>query len=453
VPSLGIYPHAGFLGVDAFFVLSGFLITGLLLREQMTSGRVGIGGFYQRRALRLLPALIVLLGVHVVYTWIHDASMAIERHSDFAVLFYYSNTWLLRTPMTPSLGPLWSLAVEEQFYLVWPLVVVLFLGIRRRTSIVVSTTVVLIATVCVYRAMLWAHGTSRFVVYTRVTTRADALLMGALLAQLWVRGLTPKRGITWFAWPALALYLYFVFHGISGDFLHRGGYTLVALMIAVVILAVLETSWKVNAVLRFRPLREIGRLSYGLYIWHLFVFYAVLYYAHTASDAARVTLALTVTALACVTSWLFVEQPFLQWKVRLDRRADAPSHDAVTTGIAPERHRRGGDARRGFPRLASAIVLIALLVGGTGLWLTRHDAYEKQKPADRRFPRTQTVVTMPNEVGETVFEAAHALVDEHLNIVLVGRADPAPRGIVVEQSVAPGTRVHEGTLVRIVYSR
>lgn len=109
-------------------------------------------------------------------------------------------------------------------------------------------------------------------------TRADSLLVGALLGQLWVRRKVPTRGLTFAAWPALAFYAFLVANRTSDEFLYRGGWTLVAIAVAIMILAILESNWIVNRVLAFGPLRLVGRVSYGLYIWHLAIFEAIVKY-------------------------------------------------------------------------------------------------------------------------------------------------------------------------------
>jgi len=319
VPSLfhRITKGGGF-GVDAFFVLSGFLITAILLRDQASGGRVRFGAFYRRRALRLLPALVLFLAVYMYYEWVTSMPGAHEPSSALSVIFYYSNTWLHRVPMSTGLGNMWSLAVEEQFYLVWPLCLALFFGLRRRLAPTVAILVATIAVVAIRRAIMWNHGVSWLWLYTRLGTRADALLVGCLLAQLWVRGKLPKRGVQLAGWIALAYYLYLVRVGAGDPFLYRGGYTLIAILVGTILLAILQTDWLVSRVLRWAPLRAVGRVSYGLYIWHLAIFNAVWRYGLLWPPITQATVALSLTALATCGSWFLVERPFLRWKDRLE---------------------------------------------------------------------------------------------------------------------------------------
>jgi peptidoglycan/LPS O-acetylase OafA/YrhL len=308
----------GGFGVDAFFVLSGFLITAILLRDQNSGGRVRFGAFYRRRALRLLPALVVFLVVYVFYEAVTNLPKHHEPSSALSILFYYSNTWLHRTPQSPGLGQMWSLAVEEQFYFLWPLCFALFFGLRRRFSVTVALMVGLIATVAIRRAILWNHGISWLWLYTRLFTRADALLVGCLIAQFWVRGKLPKRGMQVAGWIALAYFAFLVRRGAGDPFLYRGGFTLIALTVGVILIAVLETDWVVNRFLRLPPLRAVGRVSYGLYIWHLAIFNAVTRYGRFWNPWWQTIVALGLTAVATCASWFLVERPFLRWKDRLE---------------------------------------------------------------------------------------------------------------------------------------
>jgi peptidoglycan/LPS O-acetylase OafA/YrhL len=331
-PGLDWLPDGGGLGVDIFFVLSGFLITALLLREQDASGRVSFGGFYTRRALRLLPALVVLLAAQLVYAISVNTPPAIERSSLLAVLFYYWNWKIIVSfpAIAPGLAHLWSLSVEEQFYLLWPAVVVCFLGVRRRLSTVVIVIGVAMAAVVIARIVIARH-TLEAVTYYRTDLRADALLAGALAAHVWVRTTLPRR----FLVPAAWLSLLFVVGCIVGTsheskFLFNGGFTVFAFAVAIMLLAILDTRWPVRQVLSNRPLRAVGRVSYGLYLWHWFIFVVVARSLDDWPPLMRLVVALSASALATVGSWYLVERPFL----RMKRRA-RPLSEVARSEVSP----------------------------------------------------------------------------------------------------------------------
>lgn len=313
----------GALGVDLFFVLSGFLITALLLRERAGRGRVRFGAFYRRRALRLLPALLVLLGAFFVYATATGLPADTTRSSILSVLFYYANwQFVLHHQMTPYLGHLWSLSVEEQFYLVWPLVVVVLSAYVRRLRTVVIIMLGAIVVVALNRAWQYHSGTLYLLVYGRTDTRADALLVGALLAQLWVRRWTPTRKLAPMAWAAVAvLAACVVWSNAVGPFLYDGGFTLVALAGGVLILAAIDGDWIGGRLLGLRWLCAIGLVSYGLYLWHIPIFFGVARYGADWDPLVRVGVALALTATVTVASWFLVERPALRWKDRLEGRA------------------------------------------------------------------------------------------------------------------------------------
>ena len=137
---------------------------------------------------------ICCLAVHVVYTAITRQSLSTEWLTVRGALLYVSNwTWKWDGfKSAPGLGQLWSLSIEEQFYLVWPAMLLLFLGIRRRTEVVVTVMVVAILAVAIHRAVMWHDGTNWLFLYLRTDTRAYLLLVGALLAQVWIRGLASR---------------------------------------------------------------------------------------------------------------------------------------------------------------------------------------------------------------------------------------------------------------------
>jgi peptidoglycan/LPS O-acetylase OafA/YrhL len=315
--------RGGFLGVNIFFVLSGFLITALLLREQADRGHVRFGTFYAGRALRLLPALYVLLAAHVVYVAVtHPFPFENELVSVRAGVFYYFNwqvVWDVHKVAT-DLGHLWSLSIEEQFYLVWPAVLIVFLGLRHRARTVTAVLIAVIVIIAVNRGLLW-HPAAWQELLNRTDTQADGLFVGALLAALWVRRRTPSRGLVltgWIAFGVIALSVELV----RGDrsFYFYGGSTLFAVAVAALILATLETNWPVNRLLRLAPLRAIGRVSYGLYLWHYPIFWVVARYGAAWPVPVPAIVGFTAAGTATVLSWVLVEQPALRWKRRLQAR-------------------------------------------------------------------------------------------------------------------------------------
>ncbi len=348
-PRVDQFMAGGYLGVDLFFVLSGFLITALLLSEQGQHGAVRFGSFYGRRALRLLPALFALLAAYAAYNIIagepREPMLTTARYA----LFYMSNwqaAWHLTT-IAPGLDHLWSLSIEEQFYLFWPWVLIGLLGIRRSAAFVATVLVAAIFAVAVHRAVMWHDiqpGLPAILqllrgkrVFMGLDTRVDELLIGCLLASLWVRGRTPTRGVVTAAWVGtITLLLCIQFSGGGGgNFVYYGGYDVIALATALLILAIVDGRWIGNRLLSVSPLRLIGRVSYGLYLWHLPIFYAVAVNLPHEPRIIRVALAFSLTAIAVTASWKFIEQPALRLKRRLERREDV-SVDRSSTDAARE---------------------------------------------------------------------------------------------------------------------
>ena len=315
----------GFLGVDLFLVLSGFLITTLLL-ERHDRERRPIATFYMRRILRLVPALLALLLANLLYAVAraHGVSDAIRS---VGVVLVYATNWaeLAGVAISPYVTHLWSLAVEEQFYLVWP--VLLFAALRlwhsrRKVAWLALSIAVLAAT---WRAALYLSGDPWLRIYIRTDARADALAIGALLAFLprpWIALRFGPRARTLAGSTALAIVLAAA-AGLQPDaeVLYVGGFTVIAIAAAVLIASVLEADSALARVLSTPPMVLLGRLSYSLYLWHFGIFQVVA--AHTTAWAAapRVVFAWTVTLLAAAASYRFIELPALGLKGRLGRRA------------------------------------------------------------------------------------------------------------------------------------
>ena len=269
----------GFLGVDLFFVLSGFLITSLLLDEIGRRGSVAYGDFLARRARRLLPALyLLLLAVCAWAAWVAlPEAIGDLRGAGLAALFYVANWFFIATGQSyfaDSLGPsplehTWSLAIEEQFYLLWPL---LLLAFARRLSprALIAALVVLIAGSMLTMAVRYDAGDPS-VAYFGTLSRVHELLVGCLLAYLVNRGLTMPATTRWTAWMPLALIgvMMATVSDMTG-FYYRGGSLVFCLIVAWLVLALGAgpPGGGPTRLLSWAPLAWIGLISYGIYLWH-----------------------------------------------------------------------------------------------------------------------------------------------------------------------------------------
>lgn len=321
----------GFLGVDLFFVLSGFLITTLLLEEHQRSGRVAYGRFYERRALRLLPALGVLLVGTTA--WVAATGDGLRAHlRGVAAATFYVWNWAVAAGADLGdfgLGHLWSLAVEEQFYLVWPLALGLLLVVfRRRPTSVVLACVALAGAAAVIR---WWVADSAGIgdAYVRTDTRADALLLGAALGAARVTKAFSPRWSRWAVAPGLAaLVLLAATTAFTDQWLYRGGFTVVALIAAAVVCGVVADPSAAAGVLDHAAVVRVGTLSYTTYLLHYPVFQAVGDHLGDQQVLVRIAVAWTIAAVAVVACHRMVEVPFLRLKDRRSaRHATAPTAD------------------------------------------------------------------------------------------------------------------------------
>ena len=313
----------GFLGVDLFFAVSGFLITSLLLDEHARTGRIDLVGFWGRRLRRLMPAVIALLAVTVVaFRVFADTGEWITARGDAPWAQFYVANWHLIAGgdgywdafAAPSaFEHLWSLAIEEQFYLVWPIVV---LGLLRRGGPPLVAGVAIAGAIASTLAMIAIFdGGDPTRVYMGTDTRAFSLLAGAALAAPSVRRaidrmVAASTAVTGVIVAVLAGGLGAMWVGVDGDddWLFRGGLPAHSLASAV-LAAIVVAGAPGSGALAWRPLATVGRLSYSLYLWHwpVFVF----------CTPARVGLdgwALTVVRLAATTalsvaSYRLIEQP------------------------------------------------------------------------------------------------------------------------------------------------
>jgi len=353
------WARGGFLGVDAFFVLSGYLITSLLLTEHRATGAIGLAAFWTRRARRLLPALFLVLAAVAGYAVVfaEAGELAKLRADALATLGYVANwrsvfsgesyfdQFAVPSPLTHT----WSLAIEEQWYLLWPLAVLLLARARRGSlGALLGVSLVLAAGSALLMALLYdPHGDpSR--VYYGTDTRAQSLLVGAALAAWLARrgDAGPVAGaplqIAAFACAAYVAWMWTATSS-GSDFLYRGGLLLLAAAVAVVIAAALRPGPLARA-LSLPPLRWLGLVSYGVYLWH-WPLYLVLTPGRTGWDGhALFALRLAVTVAVAVASYHLIEQPFRRGALRRWRASWSLAPAAVAAlAIALVLVTRGGD--------------------------------------------------------------------------------------------------------------
>jgi peptidoglycan/LPS O-acetylase OafA/YrhL len=349
----------GFLGVEVFFVISGYLITLLLLVEFDASGRIALGRFWSRRARRLLPALFVLLFLVLVVTALFRADTMGRVRGDLVAGFAYVSNWYqiwtaqgyaAAGDFAP-LRHLWSLAVEEQFYLVWPLVMVALLRRRDRWTpalvaawlftIAVLVTIVVavlhhsgrIADCAATPEAYWVLGDRCLpradALYLSTITRSSGLLLGAALAFMWrpealargpIRrngGLLDLIGVVGLATLAvLAWRLHFMTPDGADDVLFRGGFLFTDIATLVVIAAVTHPAARLGTALGIVPLRWIGTRSYGLYLYHWPIYQLIRKVAGNRLTFGEFVVATVLTVLIAEASYQFLERPIRTGEMR-----------------------------------------------------------------------------------------------------------------------------------------
>ena len=327
----------GFLGVDVFFVLSGYLITSLLLRERTRTGRIDLGKFWARRVRRLLPALIVLCLVVSVWaaTWASTNRLGTIRRDLISSLLYVANWNFIVTGQSyfdtfaqPSpLRHTWSLAIEEQFYLLWPATVLVLLAARRGLrKLAVITAVAAVASVVCEAVLYNATDSSR--AYYGTDARAHELFVGALLAMVLhrfgssLRARVAQSGassalLVATGWLGAALLLVGIVRlSDHAAAYYRGGSLAMSLAVAGMIVAVeLGPSGILARLLSLPPAVAIGKVSYGLYLWHWPVQVWLTRKSTGVHGIELTLLRLAVASAACVASYFLVERPIRRGSV------------------------------------------------------------------------------------------------------------------------------------------
>ncbi|MDQ0213968.1 peptidoglycan/LPS O-acetylase OafA/YrhL [Oikeobacillus pervagus] len=317
----------GMLGVTIFFVLSGYLITDLLIFEWERHGRINFKQFWFKRARRLLPAMITMLFVVSAFvTMFMPVLLPKLREESLAAYLYISNWWFIIKDVSyfesfgiPSLlTHFWSLAVEEQFYIIWPIII--YIALRMKVSRKWGGMSILAVAIlsAFLMGILYQPGTDPSRVYYGTDTRAFSILIGAALAVIWPsRSLSktiPKkvgRIMDWIGVGALFIILFMMANTNQYEsFLYRGGMFLFSMVVAVLVAVLAHPVSYLNKMMSFKPLLWVGVRSYGIYLWH----YPVIVLTNQISildniPVLKLIIQVVLILMFAALSWKWVEEP------------------------------------------------------------------------------------------------------------------------------------------------
>ncbi|MEH7503581.1 acyltransferase family protein [Neobacillus drentensis] len=323
------WASGGFLGVVVFFVLSGYLITDLIMTEWEQRGRIDLKNFWIRRARRLLPAMLAMLVIIIGWVSLFLPHLLETLQADaLAALLYISNWWYIfhhqsyfDNFQSPSLlTHFWSLAVEEQYYLFWPLLLTFGLRLISKRSIL-FITLTLIGISALTMAILYEPGSDPSRVYYGTDTRAFSLLIGSALALIWpsqklaAKVPLPLRLVLNLV-GTIALVVILLMVGLTNQyepFLYRGGMVLLSIAAMLLVAVLVHPANSISRVFNFKPLRWLGIRSYGIYLWQ----YPILVLTTPAINTTGISIARVIFQLTCIIvlsslSWKFIENPIRQ---------------------------------------------------------------------------------------------------------------------------------------------
>ena len=277
------FANGGLLGVTVFFVISGFLITHILLSEIERTNTIDLKNFWIRRIRRLLPAILTMVTVLIFVSAVFNRVLFTKACSELlSVIFGVNNWWQIFNNISyfenagaPSpLSHCWSLSIETQFYIVYPLLLVLFVGFKNKKKLFAWVTVILAFISLGLMWILFSPSEDPSRVYYGTDTRAFSLLIGAFLA-LTIKSNRVKRRKSKFLFSdiiglfslVMLLYMMITIDGYS-SFLYRGGQGIASVLAAFVLFSILNEKSILGKALSIYPLKWIGNLSYGIYLWH-----------------------------------------------------------------------------------------------------------------------------------------------------------------------------------------
>lgn len=348
-------PHrfAGFVGVDVFFVLSGYLITTILLGELSSTGSLRLGRFYLRRALRLYPALLAMLVVTFpLYGLLtNDSSLLTQGKRAVIAATYTGNLYM--TYWHDWLGPYthtWSLAMEEQYYLVWPLLLVALLRVGLRSRNLVGLLAVAVVVSSVFCIREFSFGASSFPIQSTSVGLLTGSALGVLLSRSdRARRIAGNRAVG-AGGVALLVTLLVLFSLTTA--LPDGSYVLASVLATASIIAYTTSAapgWLVHG-LSVRPVVSLGRVSYGVYLWHYPIVLLCARWLGDWSPWLRLLLVAPSAFAIAYLSYAYLESPFLRLKNRIGRGVDSTrpalpdvtGPDPMPAAAGPSRGRRNG---------------------------------------------------------------------------------------------------------------
>jgi peptidoglycan/LPS O-acetylase OafA/YrhL len=324
----------GLLGVGIFFTLSGYLITDILLSQVSARGRIALGQFWLGRARRLLPALFVMLGIVVAWVTIFGPAQPDQFRKAVVAAVFYVNNWqqivdgvsyASRFAPEGPLNHLWSLSVEEQFYIFWPFLLLIGVklvherplpsGVRPRLALLAVGGAIVSS---ILMAVLYHPGIEEPLrVYYGTDTRAAGLLFGAALAMVWPsrrlsRRITLEARNTLDALGVLGLLIIAVLvwqTEFRSPFLYQGGFVILSLATVMVLMPLAHPACRLGTALGVKPLRWVGERSYGIYLWQTPVIVLTSPQGPHGNDLLRDLLQVAAILIIASLSWRFVEQP------------------------------------------------------------------------------------------------------------------------------------------------
>ena len=323
---LGVPGVEGLHGVIIFFVLSGFLITWLLLKENQRNGDVSARNFYMRRVLRILPAFYVFWGVHLVFYSIFRGVPNIKEY--LYALFYVTNYGMIMKGGEVAIGHTWSLSIEEQFYLVWPWIFIYFSkDLRKLTKVLVG----LIIFSWAWRILLYFQFHVSYLYLTAAfECRMDSMFTGSLMAVLLKRGrlndmaqklaVNSMSPLVTIALLITSIYTGYIYKSLTWIVLLGTSFenTLIAILILQLMLLGDRPVWRL---LNTAPMRYCGNISYGMYLYHGIAANVAEKLIHSSLMAVRVVSSIGANVAISTLSYQLVEKWFLRLKTRFNSKS------------------------------------------------------------------------------------------------------------------------------------